>query len=116
MDHCMDHPGPLQCLWGFMDFQKLADKYEMIPDVRFSGWEDSSPTVELLNHLGSKDLGVLLVIKENLLCIHFEPGLGKEDDSERWEFADIAVEMLVDASEDLYCLLNEDKIKIRSMI
>ncbi len=99
-----------------MDFQKLADKYEMIPEGRFKTWEDSSLVVELLEHLKSKDLGVILVIKENQLCIHFESGLGAEDDTERWEFADIAVEMLFDASEDLYCLLKEDKIKIKAMV
>ena len=99
-----------------MDFQKLADKYKMIPDGRFKSYKDSVLAVRLLDHLGSKELGVFLVMKENQLCIHFEPGLGKEDDSERWEFADIAVEMLVDASEDLYCLLKEDKIKIKAMV
>ncbi len=66
----------------------------------------SKPTVVLSEYLKSRaDLGVSLVMKDNALTLHFEPGLNKES-AERWAFAEKAIELLADAKEDILFMID----------
>ncbi len=71
-----------------------------------SGWQESKQTVELSEYLKSRtDLGVSLVMKDNALTLHFEPGLNKES-AERWAFATKAIELFAEAKEDILFMID----------
>ncbi len=74
-------------------------------------------TVKALSeHLKSKPFfGVLLVQKQGMFTIHFDPILGPKD-LPRTKFAEEAIRLLMVAKEDLREMVNTGDIKIRSMV
>ena len=81
---------------------------------RLASWQDSPAIIELRNFLKSNsyDLGAALVISGGYPTIRFSPGLGMDDPAIRWQLADRAVELAMNARRDLLELVRDGRLRL----
>lgn len=81
---------------------------------RLSSWQDSPAIIELRAFLKSNsyDLGASLVISGGCPTIRFRPGLGLDDPAYRWQMADRAMELAMNARRDLFELIRSGRLRL----
>lgn len=79
-----------------------------------SSWKDSPAIIELRGVLKAfqAEFGCLLVINGSCPTLRFNPPLSMDDPPERWDFANYAVTLALNARRDLMELIRAGRLRL----